>query len=202
MIRGHFFTCPPSLPEDDMIALSYLMRLINLVNRAIGNVFMWLSVGIVLVCFWVVVERYMFSNTRLWMQDLYPWMNGVMFTAVAGYALYRNDHVRVDIFYRPASTLRKAWLDLLGVFIFLMPFAWVVWSYSFIFVQRSIRLGEGSANPGGMPGLWVLKSFILVLAVVIALQGIAMAIRSILIIAGRYDLVPDDYKYKYDPEIV
>jgi len=183
-----------------MIVLSYAMRLINFINRAMGNVFMWLSVGIVLVCFWVVVERYVFMNTRLWMQDLYPWMNGVMFTAVAGYALYRNDHVRVDIFYRPASTLRKAWLDLLGVLIFLTPFAWVVWSYSLVFVQRSIRLGEASANPGGMPGLFVLKSFILVLAVVIALQGLAMAIRSILIIAGRYDLVPDDYKYKYDTE--
>jgi len=165
-----------------MTALSYLMRLINLTNRIIGNTFMWLSVGIVLVCFWVVVERYVFLNTRLWMQDLYPWMNGV------------------DIFYRPASTLRKAWLDLLGVCIFLMPFAWVVWSYCFTFVARSWRLGEASANPGGMPGLWVLKTFILVLAVVIALQGLAMAIRSILIIAGRYDLVPEDYRYKYDTE--
>ncbi len=185
-----------------MLALSYLMRLINMINRVMGNVFMWLSVGIVLVCFWVVVERYMLSITRLWMQDLYPWMNGVMFTAVAGYALYRNDHVRVDIFFRPASVLRKAWLDLLGVCIFLMPFAWVVWMYCFNFVNRSIGIWEGSANPGGMPGLWLLKSFILVFAVVIALQGVAMAIRSILIIAGRYDLVPDDYKYKYDMEHV
>lgn len=181
-----------------MVALSYLMRGINLLNRIIGNVFMWLAVAIVAVCFWVVIERYFFANTRLWMQDLYPWMNGVMFTAVAGYALYRNDHVRVDIFYRPASNLRKAWLDLLGVCIFLMPFAYVVWTYCFNFVQRSIRLMEASANPGGMPGLWVLKSFILVFAVVIALQGIAMAIRSILIIAGRADLVPEDYRYAYD----
>ena len=183
-----------------MTALSYLMRLINLINRLMGNIFMWLAVTIVLVCFWVVVERYVFSTTRLWMQDLYPWMNGVMFTAVAGYALYRNDHVRVDIFYRPASTLRKAWLDLLGVCIFLMPFAWVVWTYCFNFVQRSIGLMEASSNPGGMPGLWFLKSFILVFAVVIGLQGIAMAIRSILIIAGREDLVPSDYRYNYDTE--
>lgn len=183
-----------------MNALSSVMRLINVINRVIGNIFMWLSVAIVAVCFWVVVERYLFLNTRLWMQDLYPWLNGVMFTAVAGYALYRNDHVRVDIFYRPASVLRKAWLDLLGVCIFLAPFAWVVWSYSLVFVQRSIGLGEASANPGGMPGLYILKSFILVLAVVIALQGIAMAIRSILIIAGREDLVPDDYSYKYETE--
>lgn len=183
-----------------MIVLSYLMQTINLINRLIGNVFMWLAVGIVLACFWVVVERYLIGITRLWMQDLYPWMNGVMFTAVAGYALYRNDHVRVDIFYRPASTRTKAWLDLLGVAIFLLPFAWVVWTYSFTFVQRSWGLLESSANPGGMPGLFVLKTFILVFAATIALQGIAMAIRSILLIADREDLVPDDYRYKYDTE--
>lgn len=183
-----------------MTALAYLMTTINRLNRLIGNTFMWLSVAIVLVCFWVVVERYMFSNTRLWMQDLYPWLNGVMFTAVAGYGLYRDDHVRVDIFYRPASTLRKAWMDLVGVCVFLMPFTYVVWAYSFAFVTRSVGLLEASANPGGMQGLFVLKSFILVFAVVIALQGLAMLIRSVLIIAGREDLVPSDYRYQYDTE--
>jgi TRAP-type mannitol/chloroaromatic compound transport system permease small subunit len=119
---------------------------------------------------------------------------------VAGYALYRNDHVRVDIFYRPASTRTKAWLDMIGVLVFLFPFAWVVWNYTFTFVQRSWRLMEPSANPGGMPGLWVLKTFILVFAAVIALQGLAMVIRSILLIANREDLVPADYRYKYDTE--
>jgi TRAP-type mannitol/chloroaromatic compound transport system permease small subunit len=178
-----------------VLTLSYLMRLINLINRVIGNLFMWLSVAIVVVCFWVVVERYFFGNTRLWMQDLYPWMNGVMFTAVAGYALYRNDHVRVDIFYRPASNLRKAWLDLIGCAIFLLPFAYIVWIYTQSFVMRSINLLEASANPGGMPGLYVLKSFILVFAVVIGIQGVAMVLRSILIIGGREDLVPADYSY-------
>jgi TRAP-type mannitol/chloroaromatic compound transport system permease small subunit len=176
------------------------MRAINLANRVMGNVFMWLAVGIVAVCFWVVLERYFVGITRLWMQDLYPWMNGAMFTAVAGYALYRNDHVRVDIFYRPASTRTKAWLDLIGVLVFLLPFAWIVWSYSFTFVHRSWGLFEASANPGGMSGLFVLKTFILVFAATIGLQGLAMAIRSILLIADREDLVPDDYRYKYDPE--
>ena len=180
--------------------LAYVMRGINLINRLIGNVFSWLALAIVLVCFWVVVERYVFSTTRLWMQDLYPWMNGIMFTAVAGYALYRNDHVRVDIFFRPASIRRKAAMDLTGVLVFLLPFAWVVWEYCYNFVARSWRIYEASPNPGGMDGFWVVKTFILVFAVVIALQGIAMAIRSVLILADRYDLVPDDYRYKYDTE--
>lgn len=78
--------------------LAAIMRSINGINKAVGNVFAWLSVAVVLVCFAVVVERYLFSTTRLWMQDLYVWLNGVMFTAVAGFALFREDHVRVDIF--------------------------------------------------------------------------------------------------------
>lgn len=183
-----------------MAALAMVMRLINLINRIIGNTASWLAVGIVGVCFWVVVERYVFGNTRLWMQDLYPWMNGVMFTAIAGYALYLNDHVRVDIFFRPAPLRRKALMDLIGVLVFLMPFMYVVWTYSYTFVARSWRLFEPSANPGGMPGLWVLKSFILVFAVLVALQGLAMLIRSTLILAGREDLVPEDYRYKYETE--
>ena len=177
-----------------------LMRLINLINRGVGNTFSWLAVAIVVVCFWVVVERYAFGNTRLWMQDLYPWMNGAMFTAVAGYALYLNDHVRVDIFFRPAPVRRKAMMDMVGVIVFLMPFIYVVWTYSFTFVARSWGLMEASSNPGGMPGLWVLKSFILVFAGLVALQGVAMLIRSILILAGREDLVPADYRYKYETE--
>lgn len=183
-----------------MQSLALVMRGINLLNRGVGNLFAWLALAIVLICFWVVVERYFFQNTRLWMQDLYPWLSGVMFTSVAGYALYRNDHVRVDIFFRPAPVRRKALLDLIGVCIFLLPFAWVVWAYSQSFVFRSWGLFEGSANPGGMPGLFVLKSFILVFAALIGLQGISMAIRSILILADREDLVPDDYRYKYETE--
>jgi TRAP-type mannitol/chloroaromatic compound transport system permease small subunit len=183
-----------------MQSLALVMRAINLVNRVVGNLFSWLALAVVIVCFWVVVERYFFQTTRLWMQDLYPWLSGAMFTAVAGYALYRNDHVRVDIFFRPAPVRRKALLDLIGVVIFLLPFAWVVWTYSFTFVTRSWGLFEGSANPGGMPGLFVLKTFILVFAALIAAQGVAMAIRSILILSDREDLVPDDYRYKYDTE--
>lgn len=181
-----------------MILLAYVMRAINGVNRLIGNVFGWLSLGIVLVCFAVVVERYVFMNTRLWMQDLYIWMNGAMFTAVAGYALFRNDHVRVDIFFRPAPTRRKALMDLIGVLVFLWPFCWVIYSYCIVFVQRSWRIMESSANFGGMPGLFVLKSFIIVLAAVLALQGLAMVIRSILILARREDLVPENFRYRYD----
>ena len=178
-----------------MAQLAWLLRAINQINRTIGNTFAWLSVAIVVVCFWVVVERYVFANTRLWMQDLYVWLNGAMFMAVAGFALLREEHVRVDIFYRPASARRKAWSDLIGALVFLLPFATVVFVFSLEFVRRSWRYAENSANIGGMPDLYILKTFILVFAVLIGLQGVAILIRSILVLAGREELVPQDYRY-------
>ncbi|MCC6304131.1 MAG: TRAP transporter small permease subunit [Rhodobacteraceae bacterium] len=183
-----------------MASLARVMRAINALNRLVGNVFAWLAPVVVIACFWVVVERYLFAHTRLWLQDLYVWLNGAMFAAVAGYALYRNDHVRVDIFFRPASDRRKALLDLIGVAIFLLPFTAVAWAYCYPFVARSWRLLEPSSNPGGMPGLFVLKGFILLFAALLALQGIAMAIRSVLILARREDLVPGDFRYHYETE--
>jgi len=178
--------------------IALVVRAISALNALIGNIFSWLSLAIVLVCFTVVVQRYLFSTTHLWMQDLYVWLNGAMFTAVAGFALLRNDHVRVDIFYRPASVRSKAIIDLIGVIVFLLPFCWIVYRYGLPFVSRSWRIHEGSANIGGMPGLYILKSFILVFAALIALQGIAMALRSILVLAQQEELLPPKLRYSND----
>ena len=60
---------------------------------------------------------------------------------------------------------------------------------------RSWSYQEGSGNIGGMPGLFVLKSFIIVFCVLVGLQGIAMAARAILVLADREDLLPDDLRY-------
>lgn len=183
-----------------MRAIALVVRALSGVNWLVGNVFSWLALGIVVVCFTVVVQRYVFSTTQVWMQDLYVWLNGAMFTAVAGYALLRDDHVRVDIFYRPATLERKALIDLIGVFIFLLPFCYVVFIYGLPFVQRSWRIGEGSPNWGGMPGYFVLKSFILVFVAVIVIQGIAMVGRSILVLAGKQDLLPEHLRYGHGRE--
>ncbi len=176
--------------------LASLMRWINALNKFVGQLASWLAVAIVVVCFAVVVERYAFSNTRLWAQDLYVWLNGAMFTAVAAFALFRGDHVRVDIFYRSASNRWKAVADLVGVILFLFPFVFVVFEYSLTFVQRSWRLWESSANVGGMPGLFVLKGFIIAFTVLVGLQGLSMLIRSVLVLRGREDLIPTDYRYE------
>jgi TRAP-type mannitol/chloroaromatic compound transport system permease small subunit len=172
-----------------------LAALICRVNWIVGQVFSWLALGIVVICFAVVVQRYVFSVSYVWMQDLYIWLNGAMFTAVAGFALLRDNHVRVDIFYRPARMRTRALIDLVGVLIFLLPFAVVVYLYSTPFVVRAWSYYEGSANIGGMPGLFILKTFIIGFVVLLAAQGVAMICRSVLVLGGRRDLVPALMRY-------
>ncbi|WP_375599408.1 TRAP transporter small permease subunit [Devosia sp. Naph2] len=179
-----------------MQILAAFTRLIGGLNWLVGQVLSWLALACVLVCFTVVVQRYVFSTSTLWMQDLYVWLGGAMFTGVAGFALLRNDHVRVDVFYRPAPARRKAIADLIGVVIFLLPYVYVVWTYGYPAVARSWGYMEGSANIGGMPGLFILKSFILVFAVLVGLQGLAMAARAILVLAGKQDLLPPHLRYE------
>lgn len=178
-----------------MQLLAFIVRAMGGLNKLVGNVFSWLALAIVVVCFSVVAQRYLLSTTQLWMQDLYVWLNGAMFTAVAGFALLRDEHVRVDIFYRPAPVRRKAIADIIGVIFFLMPYMYVVFAWGLPYVQRSWRLSEGSANIGGMPGLYILKTFILVFAVLVTLQGVAMIARSILVLANKEDLLPPEYRY-------
>jgi TRAP-type mannitol/chloroaromatic compound transport system permease small subunit len=181
-------------------ALAAIIRAIAALNRAIGLTLSWLSLAVVLVCFTVVVQRYFLHTTQLWMQDLYVWLSGAMFTGVAGYALLQDDHVRVDILYRPWPVRRKAIADLFGVVFFLAPFIAVVGTYGWTFVMRSWKFYEGSANIGGMPGLFVLKTFILVFCVLVGLQGLAMALRSILVLNDSEHLLPEELRYKRGDE--
>lgn len=183
-----------------MRALALAVQTIGGLNRLIGITFSWLAVGVVAVCFTVVVQRYFFNVTYLWMQDLYVWLSGAMFTAVAGYALFKDDHVRVDILYRPASIRTKAICDIIGVIIFLLPFMFVIWTWGVPYVARSWEYQEASQNVGGMPGLFILKSFILVLPTLIALQGLAMIGRSVLVLADKEELLAPAFRYQLDDE--
>ncbi|KKW68200.1 C4-dicarboxylate ABC transporter permease [Lampropedia cohaerens] len=179
-----------------MRLLAFVVVSIGRLNRLVGSALVWLALASVLVCFAVVFMRHFLSTTVLWMQDLYVWLSGAMFMGVAGYALFRDDHVRVDVFYRTASLRSKALRDLIGVVCFLAPFCVVVWQYALPYVLRSWQRLEASPNVGGMPGFFVLKSFILVFVVLVALQGIAIAMRSLLVLIGRQEALPPPYRYQ------
>ena len=110
-----------------MNALIAFIRAIDAVNEVVGRVVAWLALGTVAVCFLVVVLRYVFSIGFVWMQELYVWQHAVVFMLGARYTLLHGGHVRVDIFYSRMDARRRAIVDLIGTFVFLMP-CWAWWS--------------------------------------------------------------------------
>jgi TRAP-type mannitol/chloroaromatic compound transport system permease small subunit len=179
-----------------MTALAYLVRGIARLNGLLGWFFSFFSLAIVLVCFTVVVMRYGFRTGSLPLQDLYVWLNGAMFMGIAGYALLKDAHVRVDIFYREAAPRRRAMVDIAGSLLFVAPFLAVLAIFAWPYVARSWRIAEGSPNFGGLPGFYILKSFLLVFVAVVGLQALAMIGRAILTLAGREDFLPAHLRYQ------
>ena len=144
----------------------------------------------VLVTFAAVVLRYGFSLGWIWLQESYIWMHGIVFMLGAGYTLLHDGHVRVDLFYRDARPRYKAWVNLAGSVVLLLPMVVVVAWFSWPYVIDSWIYLEGSPKTDGLPGLFLLKSVLLAFCVLIGLQGLALAGRSVLYLAGRPEFRP------------
>jgi TRAP-type mannitol/chloroaromatic compound transport system permease small subunit len=162
-----------------------IARATDAANERIGVTVAWLALCTVLVEFTVVLMRYVFGVGSVKMQESIVYMHATLFMVAAGYTLLHNGHVRCDIFYAAAPPQRRALIDLIGVFIFLLPMcaliAWAAWPY----VAAAWAVREGSQEGSlGIPGVFLLKSIILVFAGLLALQGVALAIRSALVLTG------------------
>jgi TRAP-type mannitol/chloroaromatic compound transport system permease small subunit len=166
------------------------VRAIDRANEAIGRAVSWLTLAMVLITFFVVVMRYGFAWGRVWIQEAYVWLHGVVFMLAAGYTLLHNGHVRVDIFYRPGSARFKAWVDLFGAFLLLLPIVAMIFYVAWPYVVESWVKLEGSREAGGLEGLFLLKSVILGFCVVIGAQGLSLAGRSVLVLAGHPEFAP------------
>ena len=148
---------------------------------SLGKAAAWLTLFMVLVTFVVVVLRYVFDVGLIWLQESVVWMHGFVFMVGAAYTLQQEEHVRVDIFYRGMSPKCRAWVDLLGVAVFLLPLCVLLGWKAFDYVAVSWQLQEASRESGGLPYplIPLLKSILVVMPVMVGLQGIALLSRCV-----------------------
>ena len=172
-------------------ALETFVSMADAVNEWIGRAVAWLAVGCVLTCFLVVVLRYGFSIGFPWMQELYVWQHAIVFMVGAGFTFLHHGHVNVDITYTRFAPRTKAWVDILGTVVFLLPWMAVLAWTSSQFVLSSWSILEPSSQTNGMPGLYVLKTMIWVFCAVVTLQGLALIARRTLYLNGRDGHSPD-----------
>ena len=113
----------------------------------------------------VVVSRYVFGIGQTGLQELIMYMHGLVFLASAGYLVTKDEHVRVDIFYRDTSKEYKHKLNAILGILFLLPIILVILFYSFEFIEMSWKINEISTEAGGLKYVYVQKTLILLLPV-------------------------------------
>jgi len=147
----------------------------------IACVAMILMVGNV---FYDVVARYAFDQVSIGMQELEWHLYSVVFLFGIPYALRADGHVRVDVLYTKWSNKTKAWINLTGALLFVVPFAGLIGIYGYDYALNSYNMGEGSGDPGGLPHRWLIKSAIPVSAFFIAIAGLNMATHALRVMFG------------------
>lgn len=139
----------------------------------LGRSVAWLCLLMVLVTVLVVALRYFAGLGWIWMQESVTWMHAMVFMLAAAYTLSLDEHVRVDIFYRRLRPRQRVWVDSVGVILLLLPTCIWIFSSALDYVGSSWAVHEASGESGGLPGLYLLKTVILITPVLLALEGIA-----------------------------
>ncbi|WP_448518007.1 TRAP transporter small permease subunit [Rhodoflexus sp.] len=163
-------------------ALCAYNRGADMINEYIGRGVSWLTTLLVLVFCIDVVIRYVFKSGSVAFYEAEWHIFSIIFLLGAGYSLKHDRHVRVDVFYSRFSPQAKAWVNFFGVLFFLLPFSILVIKASVPYVELSYRINEGSADAGGLPYRYLIKSTMMIGFTLLLLQGIALMLDSLLII--------------------
>lgn len=137
--------------------------------------------GLMLIAtFIVVISRYGFDYGAVKLQESVLYMHATVFMLGFAYTLKQGGHVRVDIIYQRLGDRGRAIVDLVGTSLFLLPMCGFILYASLDYVSFSWQLKEGSAEPGGLPFVYLLKTIIPISAGLLILQGLAELLRSLL----------------------
>lgn len=162
--------------------LTGIIQFIDKINEQVGRLASWLTaILVVLVCY-DVFTRYLLNETRAWIMELEWHLFALVFLLGAAYALKHDKHVRVDLFYANFSRKDRAWVNLLGGLLFLVPWCILIIYWSFDYASLSFSVREGSPDPGGLPARYIIKFAVPVGMFLLLLQALSMVIKSIFVL--------------------
>lgn len=156
-----------------------LTKWIDQLNDYIGKTVSWLALIIVLVIVIDVFFRYVFSITSSASFELEWHLFAALFLLSAGWALKEDKHVRVDVFYHRFTDKQKAIVNLTGSLLFLLPICIIGIGEGFQFTKNAWLIHETSPDPGGLPYRFLIKSTIPAGFLLLGLQGISQALKSL-----------------------
>ena len=174
----------PSVATSLAAYLLPLAKALDALSKHLGHLTSWLALAMVLVTTTVVLLRYVFGLSFIWLQESVTYMHGLLFMLAAAYTLWVDGHVRVDVFYRTASETRRALVDFLGTYFLLFPVMFLIIDTALPYVAFAWAVQEGSKETSGIQAIYLLKGVILIFAYLMILQGLAIAIHRAAFLTG------------------
>lgn len=153
---------------------------INNASRAIGSGVAFASIAMALITTGVVILRYGFEQGAIAAQESVLYLHGAVFMLGAAPTLLADKHVRVDVFYRNFSQRQQTWVNTLGHTLFTTPICLLIIFGSWDYVAESWSIMESSPEPGGIPAVFLLKTLIPAMAVLLLLQAISAIVSGLL----------------------
>ena len=150
-----------------------MSALIDRLNHGLGRAVAWLTLAMALAVAGIVLLRYAFGQNTILLQEAVSYAHGLVLMLGMAYTLKENGHVRVDILYSGRSPRWRALVDLFGHLFLLLPVAGLVLATSLPYAMNAWRILEGSSEVGGLPGVFLLKSLIPLMAALLLLQGLS-----------------------------
>jgi TRAP-type mannitol/chloroaromatic compound transport system permease small subunit len=127
-----------------------------------------------------------FESTLL--QELEWHFHTALFALVLGYGYIYNTHVRVDLVREHLSFRKKAWLELIGLTFFLLPYCAIVIYFAYIYAYDSWAIHEISASQVGLTHRWIIKSVLVFGLGVAVISGIAVWLQVAIVLWGPKDV--------------
>ena len=143
-----------------MLPHTEFSRRIDALLVAIGKAASWLWLLLLAVIVLNVVMRYLFDQGRIEFEEIQWHLYSVGFLLGLSFAYQADSHIRVDVLHEHFSPRFRAWIELYGIVLFLLPFVALVLIYSVPFVMSSYAVSEISQAPGGLPYRWLIKAFL------------------------------------------
>ena len=157
--------------------MQLISLLIDRLNLFLGKFISVATVMMAIIMFTVVLLRYGFNLGWIAMQETITYLHAAVFLMGAAYTYQCDGHVRVDVFYRRFKPKTKALINFAGTLLFMLPVSvFITWA-CLDYVAESWRLKESSMEPGGLPFVYVLKSFLLIFSVSLLLQSLSELIK-------------------------
>jgi TRAP-type mannitol/chloroaromatic compound transport system permease small subunit len=180
---------PHSTVETDFLPHTELpttrvSRVLDGALQGLGYAVSWLWLAVVGIILAAVIGRYGFGTSSVMMEELEWHISGAVWLIGLSYTLVSDNHVRVDVLHERFGLKTQAWIEVLGILFLLLPFCWIAVDTAADFFWSSWQQGEVSNSPGGLPARYVIKFFIPLAFILIAVAAVSRLLKCTALLFG------------------